>query len=170
MNTLINCIYTITNWTKTWWNIKQEFSMVFIIGCIVASLLLAQWYTTWSGSHALSRKPSGRRKTKQTRESSNSVWTPLKGSLNFSNRGTYTRSETKKRVYVGDIMWVGLFFICFKWLYEQNFGVSTRWKISIEASGCCCISSSAGMRKGADGGHTDCELRMKRKQDSLISL
>lgn len=78
--------------------------MVFIIGCIVASLLLAQWYTTWSGSHALSRKPSGRRKTKQTRESSNSVWTPLKGSLNFSNRGTYTRSETKKRVYVGDIM------------------------------------------------------------------
>lgn len=29
--------------------------------------------------------------------------------------------------------------------------------------------ASAGMRKGADGGHTDCELRVKRKHSSASS-
>lgn len=53
-----------------------------------ARLLLAQPRTTWPGSHALSRNPSGRRKTKQTRESRNSAWTPLKTGPYYLQQGS----------------------------------------------------------------------------------
>lgn len=41
---------------------------------------------------------------------------------------------------------------------EQRIGISTRQKISFEANGRSVVvvyRASAGMRKGADGGHTD---------------
>lgn len=44
-------------------------------------------------------------------------------------------------------------------------------RVSFEANGRSVVvvyRASAGMRKGADGGHTDCELRVKGKRYSLV--
>lgn len=95
-----------------------------------------------------------------------------KGGLIISIRGTYTRSDTKQDVCAsvlkvsrtGIYSFLGNFAV-------QWIGVSPRWRISFEANGRSVVvvyRASAGMRKGADGGHTDYELRVQRKRDSSV--
>lgn len=115
-----------------------------------ARLPLARGRTTWSGSHALSRNPSGRRKTKQTREE------PWQRADSIEKRGPYylQRGPTRSDTYAwASWKWVGAlltqcFSLCLLVLSAAG-GLASKLKLT-RLLGCCC-----GMRKGADGGHTD---------------
>lgn len=129
--------------TWAWWNVFTQ---------LWALLLFAQRRTTWSGSHALYSNPSGRRKTKQTRERTvTACGLHWKEDPIISNRGTYTRSETKRGVCTG-VLKVSRAVVLFFWGWGRCCACvdlcSLRGRgLALALAVGCCVST--GTRKGA---------------------
>lgn len=150
---------------RVWWNVAGVFWFSPSLG------FGSYWPINAPRGRAVTRFPGTRQEEEKQNKPDRAAaacglhW---KVGLIISNTGTYTRSRTKRDV-CGGVFKVsrtvsGPFCGSVCPLAGRCF--CGRW-ISLEANGRSVVvvyRASAGMRKGADGGHTDSELRAKRKQ------
>lgn len=77
--------------------------------------------------------------------------------------------DTRTREHLS-VSWTAIY--AFWWTFIHSGSVFRRGGgLALKLTGWSVVvvyRASAGMRKGADGGHTDCELRVKGKQESLV--